>query len=273
MILRRPNLHLPSLRYRFRQALQQFIARPAPQKIPPYGRLILLVDGLWFNFKNEPWILYLTALRSCEGEVAVFLDPILLPGREGALKWKQVFAAIPSEAQNRICALVADNLQGMKLLAKHHRWVLQLCQFHLILKLQVQRVRSRQWRALRGGQIRENIYRLIRQALEISEGPKLNALLYELTQLAHAFCGTQRIQAVIRDFLISIKYYRAYALYPKLNLPTTTNTMESMGSVIRNLLHRNHCASTPKSLIQWTTALIRMRPEITCNGKNINRIN
>ncbi|MDP2599445.1 MAG: hypothetical protein Q8P84_01760 [Deltaproteobacteria bacterium] len=200
------------------------------------------------------------------------MDPILLPGREGALKWKQVFDAIPLEAQNRICALVADNLQGMKLLAKYHRWILQLCQFHLILKLQVHRVRSRQRRALKGGQSREKIYRLICQSLEVQEGPKLDALLCELTQLARLFCGTQRIQAVIRDFLISIKYYRAYALHPKLNLPTTTNTMESMGSVIRNLLHRNHCASTPKALIQWTTAFIRMRPEIICNGKNINRI-
>lgn len=273
LIRRRPNLALPAFRYRFRQAMQQFIARPRHLKIPPKCPLILLADGLWFNFKNKPWILYLTALKPCKSKTAVFLDPILLPDREGALKWEKVFDSIPPELRDRVCALVADNLQGMKSLAKHYCWILQLCQFHLILKLQVQRVRSRQWRTLRGGQIRENIYQLICRILKAPEGPKLEALLGELIQLSRSFCGTQRIQAVVRDFLNSVKYYRAYALHQKLNLPTTTNTMESMGSIIRKLLHHNHCASTPKSLIQWTTALIRMRPEIVCNGKNINRIN
>ncbi len=273
LVQRRSNLRLPSFRYRFRQTLKLFNSRPRFLKIPSHGPLILLADGIWFDFKGRQWVLYLTALKPCEGKTAIFLDPILLPDREGALKWRRVFESIPPEIADRICALVADNLQGMKLLAKRHRWVLQLCQFHLILKLQVQRVRSRQWRALRGGQVREDIYRLIRQILEVPEGPKLDVLLCELTQLANSFCGTQRIQAVVHDFLKSIKYYRAYALHPKLNLPTTTNTMESMSSIIRKLLHRNHCASNPKSLVQWTKALIRMRPEIICNGKIINRIN
>lgn len=265
LVQRRPRIQLLAFRYRFRQLLHRFITQPTPQKLPS-GPLILLADGLWFHFQNKPWILYLTALKSCFGKTAVFLDPILLPGKEGAHKWKQVFAAIPSEPRSRIRALVVDNLQGMKLIAKKEGWILQLCHFHLILKLQIQRGRER--RMLRGGSVREKIYSLIRQALEAPDDPHLNTLLTRLVHLAQTFCGTQRIQAMVREFLQSIRYYRAYRAHPDLNLPTTTNSVEAMCCIIRDLLRRNRCASNPKSLLLWTTALIRMRKELTCNGKH-----
>jgi len=269
LVHRRPRVSLLNFRHRFRQALQRFVTRPSPQKIPS-GPLILLADGVWFYFKQKPWVLYLTALKPCAGKIAVFLDPILLPGGEGAYKWKQVFEAIPLEVQLRIRALVVDNLQGMKLIAKRQNWILQLCHFHLILKLQIQRGRGR--RALKGGRIREKIYQLTREAIEIPEGPQLDRVLQQLTKLAQTSCGTQRIQAMVREFLQSVKYHRAYRTYPELNLPTTTNTVESMVSIIRDLLRRNRCASNPQSLWRWTTALIRIRKELTCNGKHHQQI-
>lgn len=274
---RRPHLSSSGFRHRFRQLLRRFVVSPRSlqRRVIPKGPLILLADGLWFNFKDEHWVLYLTALRACRGKTAVFLDPILIPDREGALKWQQVFQAIPHGVKARIRALVADNLQGMKLIAKHNRWAFQLCHFHLILKLQLQRGRSRnrQRRALRGGEVREELYQLIRRALEVPEGPVLRDVMNRLNHLAHTSCGTQRVQAVVRDFLQSISFYRTYLAHPELHLPTTTNTMESMGSIVRNLLRRNRSASSPRSLLLWTTALIRMRPEVTCNGKILNRIN
>ena len=190
----------------------------------------------------------------------------LLPGKEGAYKWKHVFAAIPPEPRARIQALVVDNLNGMKLIAKKERWILQLCHFHLILKLQIQRGRER--RVLKGGNVREEIYHIIRQALETQDESCLNSLLERLIYLSQTFCGTQRIQAMVREFIQSIKYYRAYRTHPEFNLPSTTNTVESMCCIIRDLLRRNRCASSPKSLLQWTTALIRLRKELMCNGKH-----
>ena len=265
LIQRRSRLKLSAFRHRFRQALRRFVAGPSHQKIPS-GPLILLADGLWFHFHKKPWILYLVALKSCSGKTAVFLDPILLPDKEGAFKWKHVFAAIPTEPRARIQALVVDNLNGMKLIAKQEGWILQLCHFHLILKLQIQRGRER--RVLKGGNVREEIYHIIRQALETQDESCLNSLLERLIYLSQTFCGTQRIQAMVREFIQSIKYYRAYRTHPELNLPNTTNTVESMCGIIRDLLRRNRCASSPKSLLQWTTALIRLRKELTCNGKH-----
>ena len=266
---RRPRVGLLNFRHRFRQALSRFVARPCPQKIPS-GPLTLLADGLVFHFQKKPWVLYLTALKPCNGKKAIFLDPILLSGKEGAFRWEQVFAAIPPGPKARIRALVVDNLNGMKRIAKHENWALQLCHFHLILKFQIQYRRRR--RALKGGVVREEIYRLIRQALETPEESLLNNSLDRLTLLTRSSCGTQRIQAVVREFLQSINYYRAYQRHPELNLPTTTNTVESMCCIIRDLLRRNRCASSPQSLLKWTTALIRLRQKLICNGKHHQQI-
>lgn len=85
---RRTGVALPAYRYRFRQALRRFVERSSPQKIPR-GPLVLLADGLWFEFEGIPWVLYLTALKPCRSNQATFLDPMLLPGREGATRWQQ----------------------------------------------------------------------------------------------------------------------------------------------------------------------------------------
>lgn len=266
---RRPRVGLLNFRHRFRQALNRFVARPCPQKIPS-GSLTLLADGLYFLFRKKPWVLYLTALKSCRGKTAVFLDPVLFPGKEGAARWRQVFSAIPPKARCRIKALVADNLNGMKRIAKHEKWILQLCHFHLIMKFQIQYRRGR--RSLRGGTVRSEIYRFIRQALETSEESILNYSLDRLTRIARISCGTQRIQAMVREFLQSVPYFQAYRTHPELNLPTTTNTVESMCCIIRDLLRRNRCASSPQSLRKWTTALIRLRQKLICNGKHHQQI-
>lgn len=267
---RRPHVPLPNFRYRFRQALLHFVVRPSPQKLPR-GPLTLLADGLRFNFHRRPWVLYLTAVKSCTGKTAIFLDPILFSGKEGAFRWEQVFATIPLKVQKRIQALVVDNLNGMKKIAKRRGWALQLCHFHLIRKLQVQWKRPQ--RALKGGAIRQELYQLIRQALDAPEGPSLQRSLVRLTRLSQTSCGTQRVRAVVRYFLQSVSHYRTYQLHPELNLPTTTNAAESMACVIRDLLRRTRCASSPQALIRWVKALIRLRPTITCNGKHFNRIN
>ena len=103
---RRTAVALPAYRYRFRQGLHRWVARPSPQKIPR-GALVLLTDGLWFEFEGIPWVLYLAALKPCRGHQATFLDPLLLPGREGASRWQQAVEAIPTHASKRIRAIVA----------------------------------------------------------------------------------------------------------------------------------------------------------------------
>ncbi|TLZ43891.1 MAG: hypothetical protein E6K23_00045 [Gammaproteobacteria bacterium] len=265
---KRPGVALPAYRYRFRQALRRFVARPTPQKLPR-GPLVLLADGLWFEFDAIPWVLYLTALKPCRGDYATFLDPLLLPGREGASRWQQAVAAIPPSVRHRIRALVVDNLPGMRKIAQQNQWVLQLCHFHLLLKLQAPRRTVRY--ALRGGPVRGEIHRLMRDALQLPDGQSLSRTLKRLRQLSRGDCGTLRIQTTVREFLGNWPLYRSYFTHPNLGLPLTTNAVESMCRLIREMLRSSRAGSNPASLRLWTTAFIRLRPTIKCNGHSFNR--
>jgi len=265
---KRLGVALPAYRYRFRQALRRFVARPSPQRIPR-GPLVLLADGLWFEFDGMPWVLYLTALKPCGGNCATFLDPLLFPGKEGASRWQQALAAIPPGATRRIQAMVVDNLPGMQRLAHQRRWVLQLCQFHLLLKLQAQRRGVRY--VLRGGPVREEIHQLIRSALELPDGHRLSRTLERLRRLSHGDCGTQRIQTTVREFLHRLQFYRSCLTHPGLGLPRTTNSVESMGRLLREMFRSSRAGSNPASVLLWATALIRLRPNVTCNGHSFNR--
>jgi hypothetical protein len=265
---KRSGVALPAFRYRFRQALRQFVARPSPQKIPP-GPLVLLADGLWFEFDGTPWVLYLTALKPCRGNYATFLDPVLFPGKEGASRWQQALAAIPPGVTRRIQAMVVDNLPGMQRIARQRRWVLQLCHFHLLLKLQAYRRGVRY--ALRGGPVREKISQLIRSALELRDGNRLSETLKQLRHLSRGDCGTQRIQKTVREFLRALQFYRSYLVHPHLDLPRTTNSVESMCRLLRELFRSSRAGSNPASVLLWATALIRLRPRVICNGHSLNR--
>jgi hypothetical protein len=265
---KRPGVSLPAYRYRFRQALRRYVARSSPQKIPP-GPLVLLADGLWFEFDGMPWVLYLTALKPCRANYATFLDPLLLPGKEGASRWQQALAAIPPDATCRIQAVIVDNLPGMRRLAYERQWVLQLCHFHLLLKLQAQRRGVRY--ALRGGPVREEIHQFVRRALQLPDGKSLTRSLEHLGHLSQGDCGTQNIQTTVREFLKNLQYYRSYLSHPSLGLPWTTNSVESMGRLIRELFRSSRAGSNPASVLLWATALIRMRPTVNCNGHSFNR--
>lgn len=265
---RRSGVGLPAYRYRFREALRRWVARPAPQVIPR-GPLVLLADGLWFEFEGTLWVLYLTALKSCRANVAVFLDPLLLPGREGATRWQQAIEAIPIAARNRIQAMIVDNLPGMQKIARQQQWVLQLCHFHLLLKLMAPRIRIR--RRLQGGAVREEIHQLIRSAVEMPDGPQLVAVIQRLQHLAQGKCGNERVQITMQEFLKTIAYYRAYLRHPELGLPKTTNSVESMCRLVREMLRSSRAGSNPRSVLLWATALIRVRPNVICNGPFINR--
>lgn len=264
---KRVDVTLPGYRYRFRQALRRFVARPSSRRIPR-GSLVLLIDGLWFEFDAVPWVLYLMALKSCRGNVAIFLDPLLLPKKEGASRWQQALATLPPEIECRIRALVADNLPGTRRLARQRKWVLQLCQFHLLLKLQALRRGVRY--TLRGGSVREEIHRLVHCALELPEGRRLSRTVARLTHLSRGDCGTQGIQTIIREFLGSLQLYRSYLTHPDLNLPRTTNSIESMCRLLREMLRSSRAGSNPESVLLWATALIRLRPAVICNG-HLNR--
>lgn len=261
----RLGLSPQALSYRFGQALRRFVGPSRLLRLPG-GPLILLIDGLYFRFNTRPWVLYLMAVKPCHQNRAVFLDPVLFAGREQVGCWSEAFTTIPTPVKKRIRALVCDQIRGILSLAAREGWALQFCHFHLISQLQGTRRRTRSTSA--GPDVRTTLYRLSRQALELPDGPRFQTLLKRLQRLTQHPSVPRRMRMVAREFLRRRDQFRAYRKHPQLNLPTTTGTVEAMGRIVGDLMRRTRSLSSPQALWLWTTALIRLRPEVMCNGKH-----
>jgi len=253
------GLSVAGLRKRFRRALGWHITH-APGPVVPPGELVLLGDGIWFRFAKKLWTLYTMAVKPIGANSATFLDPILLPGMECLTGWRVAVDTIPTEVRTRICAFVSDGFRGSARLARTYGWIHQRCHFHLIAQLQGRRGR---YKHLATTHVREAIYVGIRQALVTHDGAHLARLRTRLASLAQRDDCPKRFRMFVRDFLRELDTFRAYQRYPHLHLPTTTNVVEAMAKVIRDQLRP---LSTPRSLQQWATALIRLRPTMVCNG-------
>jgi hypothetical protein len=224
------------------------------------------LDGLYFRFRGKDWVLYSMAVKPCHQNRAIFLDPVLLPGRENIRGWAHAITTIPPQIRKRIRASVSDEISGIINLGKAEDWIVQLCHFHLISRLQ--NCRGRRNRRLADRPLREELYQRIREALEVPDGPYLEIMLSQLTDLLPQTIGLRVMRMIVREFLRRIEHFRAYRKHPELNLPTTTGSVEAMNRRIRDLMRQTRSISTPQALNLWATALIRMRPIVMCNGKN-----
>jgi hypothetical protein len=265
----RPQGTLAAFRARFRRRLRAWLTQPPAVPRFPTGPLVLLVDGLWFQFRGQPWVLYLMALKPSHASYAHFLDPVLLPGREDATRWRAALTTLPAWARPRIGALVSDNLRGMRQIAHDAGWRFQLCHFHLLLKLQAGHRPRRYTRY--GGALRAEIDRAARRALTVPEGRKLRQARQALQELGRGPCGSPRIRTIVRGVLRELEDYRTYLRHPALGLPRTTSAVESMGRLLRELFRRHRAGASPRAVLEWTTAYLRQSPRITCHGAEINR--
>jgi hypothetical protein len=252
---------------RFRRALRQFVSRSRALRLPR-GPLVLLLDGLYFRFRGKDWVLYVMAVKPCHQNRAVFLDPVLQPGRENLRGWSQAITTIPDCIHRRIRASVSDEISGIIRLGTSQGWIVQLCHFHLISRLQ--NCRGRRNRRLEGRPLREALYQHVRQALELPDGPRLQTVLKKLRYLVRQATGLRVMRMMVREFLRRIDHFRAYRKYPKLNLPTTTGSVEAMNRRVRDLMRQTRSIKSPQALHLWATALIRTRPMVMCNGKHFS---
>mgnify|MGYP003576032800 FL=1 len=260
----RTGLTPQALSHRFRRALRRVVSQNRALHVPA-GPLVLLIDGLYFRFRRRPWVLYLMALKPCHRNYALFLDPLLLPGREDLDGWLKTIGTVPLRVQKRIAAVVSDQIRGITSLAAYKGWALQLCHFHLISQLQGNRGTRK--RTLRDRTMRETCYQLTRQALELADGDELEWVLRRLKDLVRQPSGAVRTRRVVREFLRRTDQFRTYRKFPDLDLPTTTGTVEAMGRIVRDLMRQTRSIRTPQALHLWATALIRRRPKVMCNGK------
>lgn len=255
-----------ALRKRFRYLLHQFYRRDRKVNLFNEQRLIIVGDGLWFKFKGQDWVLYLMVIKPVKESIGVILNPLFIAGKENYTGWQKVIETISPFVKKRIKALVSDNFRGSTRLCHELGWIHQLCHFHLIARLQV--LRGRRKTSLPHRNLREKVYQNIRLALETQESRELKLIKRRLKRWSNHSNCPKKIASITREFLKEINCYRTYLNYPKLNLPTTTNSVEALGKIIRQTTKK---LNTPNSVKLWVTALIKLRSTITCNGKDFQQ--
>jgi len=253
------HLTLGAWSVRLRSAMKKFLINSSPNTAPT-GPLILVIDALWFWFKQKRWTMYLMTVRSIESDRAVILDPVLLFGRENYNDWSAVINGLPESVRNSIKALVCDGFRGTDRIARDNQWIIQRCHFHLLSQMQVNRGK---WKQLPDSPQREAVYLSIRETLN-TKPENLNHCVKKLTKLLVKNNCPRRLGAIGREFLRHLDQFRAYRTFPELRLPNTTNTVESLSRIIRS--HCKHLR-TPESLKLRTKVLIRMRKTIACKPK------
>ena len=251
-------LTVSGVRDRFRNTLRVFTKHPRAFSALR-GSYVLIADGVWYTFQNEKWVLYLLLLKPCRRNYALLLDPVLLKGRETFQNWNAALLSIPESVRNRILALVSDHFRASEKISRRFGWIHQLCHFHLIAELE--RRRGKFKTRLAGVSIRETIYQCVVRLLT-REDRHLEQRLRKL--ILHPDCP-RAVGRIAGEFLRARSQYRSYLHYPDLTLPKTTGVAESLAKLIRK---RTWPLRTPVSVLQWTTAFIRLKKNMTCNGTN-----
>ena len=262
----RRHISVAAASFRLQGAMRHVIQATRSRSLPR-GPYALLGDGLYFKFKRADWVMYVTAVKPVKSHRAFFLDPVLLEGKESYERWRTVVAMIPRETKKRIRAFVSDGFRGSKLIARECGWVHQRCHFHLLMAL-IRRHGRRSYR-VKGAGIREKLLGVVRILLATSNSTILKRQTLKARRLiSHPLCPPWiRIQTV--EFLRTLDDFRAYLIHPELNLPATTNSIESSGKIIRKA---TSTARTPKSVLLRATTFLRIKKSITCNGKSSTKL-
>lgn len=263
---RRRHMSTAAASFRLRGAMRH-VLHVTNSCLLPRGPYALLGDGLYFKFKRMDWVMYIMAVKPIRSSRAFFLDPVLLPGKESYERWRMALATIPPETKKRILAFVSDGFRGSKLVAKEHGWIHQRCHFHLLMAL-IRRHGRRSYR-IKGFAIREKLLNVVRVSLTTADNTVMRTQKLKARRLlSHPLCPPWIRKQTI-EFLRTLDDFRAYLRYPELNLPATTNAIESSGKIIRKA---TSTARTPRSVLLRATTFLRLRKSITCNGKLSTKI-
>ena len=246
---------------RMRLALLSVVSRQF--HISPRGRCILLADGLYFRFKREHIVMYLMALRPTKSSQAYFLDPVFVKGRERLEAWREALEHIPLPIKKRIVAFVSDGFRGGAALAQEHGWVQQRCHFHMLAALSGKR--GRKPYRLPNADIRGKLLEATRVLLVAKHSGHVEKARRTIQDTIRSGGMPEHLRKHAVDLLENLLSFRAHIAHPELDLPTTTNAVESMGRMVRKA---TRTARTPESVLLRATALLRLKKSIVCNGNH-----
>ena len=252
-----------ALTYELRKSRDVFVKKTSWPDIPS-GNLIAVADAMMQTAYGEIYTFYFILLRAIDGKEAVITPPLLLLGKESRIGWQKTFGKLPKEVRRRIFALVCDGHRGLVDIAKDRELVLQRCHFHLRHSLA---------NYIRTGPMSKNR----EVGLEIQKLVDIMLLEPDEKTVEKAFgdlvgfqiiASSKGVRRVLSGFLKCYGDFRSYLYYPAMNLPITSNSMESLINCIRSLQCKARGFRRIKSLDKWIAAICKHKKRIACNGRN-----
>lgn len=250
------------IQYRLRRSLTTLLTAPSWASPPRRLPLIAIADAIWQWIEGVRYTLYLIIIKPLHSPKAIICPPMLRGGDE-TLGWPEAFMKLPRAWRGRICALICDGNIGLVSLAYHQRWALQRCHAHLRRYLNNYISRSPKSRHRELG---EEVHALATILLTSRDRMAVAQAALKLRKIYHTV-RSRSFRYAISGLIKHTREFRTYLEYPELDLPTTTNAVESLNSMIRELQRTARGFSSPQSFLRWVTAVLMVKQKITCNGK------
>lgn len=263
------NKNLDKLQRETRSGLRKFVEKNPWPQIPIDIPFIAVADAMMANISKKIYTFYFVLLRPVNDKEAIITEPLVREGTESKQGWSETFTRLEKYNKNSniplkhvILALVYDGNMGLMGIAKENNWIIQRCHFHILAKIQGRRSR---WLRSRHRELGELLFQLARNVLT---NPNEKSVLKSLEEIKKIKEKTNSIQLkkILSGFIKYYKDYRNYLLFPELNMPTTSNSAESLIGGLRKLYNRAHGFRTIGSMTLWTHALLKYRKKIACNG-------
>ncbi|MFH2231789.1 MAG: hypothetical protein ABII13_01280 [Patescibacteria group bacterium] len=229
-----------------------------------HGPLIAVADAIWYRIRREKYTIYVILLRPISSSSATIRPPVVIHGHEDLDGWKKAFDSLLRMVQNRTIAMVCDGGKGLVSLAKSRKWILQRCHFHLIAAVQNYLTTGPR---SKNPEYAQRVHQIVKDLLHARD-PQQIATLSQDIQNIHDNSKSKGLRRVLRGLLKDLPDYHTYHRYPGLNLPATSNSVESCIRCMRDLMSRCRGFRSKQTLIQWLTAFSLYKETIKCRGKN-----
>lgn len=256
------NYSIDQLNYKLKKSLDVFLAKTSWPTIPAQEKFVVIADALMQHTDGKITATYLIALKPLSENRATILKPLIELGWENDGGWRRAFAQIPKGIKKHTVALVCDGKRGLRVAARENGWLLQRCHFHALGTFQRRLSHRGRYREL-GQRLYEAVVVVLKEPDQNKVGESLKTLC-EISLLVKS----KDLKKIILEFIKHHESFRTYLHYPKYHLPTTTGSLESLNSLVRDLLHRTRGFRTIKSLTRWTFAFLKNKKFIRCNGSN-----
>lgn len=229
----------------------------------PEGSLIMVADAIVKYYKGSWHTWFFMFVRAVEGTDAVILPPCHALGRETCKGWSDALETVPPDVLERVKALASDGHRGLMREALWRTWLIQRCHIHLLMAIQARRSR---WSMGRHQNEGDELHRLTECFLKNPDTQEAEQALSRIEEIGWT-TSSKMLKKVLLGFVTSSEDYRTYLVHPELNLPTTSNTAESLNALVDDLLMRARGFRTASSLNAWIIALCKERGTIKCRGK------